>query len=118
MGLPLILATIEAYLPYEEMDRGEHPENANSGDKNDAEIAQYQAFGGVCRRICDRGGITLAIASLSSRCRSIRKVAVAICGLFIKALKMQESHGIKSWRERPQLEMIMSSLQRGLAVRR
>jgi len=31
---------------------------------------------------------------------------------------MQESHGMKSWRERPQQEMIISSIQRGLAVRR
>jgi hypothetical protein len=48
----------------------------------------------------------------------VRKIAVAICGLFLKALQLQESHGMKSWRERPQQEMIMASLQRGLAVRR
>jgi len=123
--LPLILATIEAYLPCEKMNSTEHPENDDEVDpdeevvhKNEEEIAQCQAFAGVCRRVCDRGGIALAIASLSSRCPSMRKVAVSICALFLKALQMQESHGMKSWRERPQLEMIMSSIQRGLAVRR
>jgi len=124
--LPLILATLEAYLPCDDtMDNIEHAkphvENSDEETTNDNEvliIAQCRAFGGICRRLCDRGGIALSIASLSSRCPSLRKVAVSICGLFLKALQMQESHGIKSWRERPQLEMIMSSLQRGLAVRR
>ena len=115
--LPLILATIEAYLPHEEIGGPEHPGNTNKG-KNDADIASCKMFGGVCRRICDKGGIALAIGSLSSHCCSLRKVAVAICGLFLKALQMQESQGIKSWRERPQLEMILSSIQRGLVIRR
>jgi len=124
--LPLILATLEAYLPHEQgVNRNESLEydkemsqDEEIVDEDEEKVTQRQAFGNICRRVGDRGGIALAVASLSSRCPSIRKLAVSICGLFLKALQMQESHGMKAWRERPQQEMIMSSIQRCLAVRR
>lgn len=113
--LPLILASLDVQLPQETTDDG----SANKISYRDEEtVMENRAFAHACRKIADKGGIALAIASLSSRCPSIRRVAIAICGLFLKALQMEESHGIKSWRDRPQQEMIMSSLQRGLAVRR
>jgi hypothetical protein len=128
--LPLVLGALEANLPtdantskesqgYEEMkvDNTEEEEDDDDSEE-DLDLAQHQAFSTIARKLCDKGCISLAIASLSSRCPSVRKVAVAICGLFLKVLQMKESHGIKSWRERPQQEMIMASLQRGLAVRR
>jgi len=128
--LPLVLGALEATVPNElfdisngsqttkEMKIEENEENEEDDDDSEEDIAQHHAFSMMARRLCDRGCISLAIASLSSRCPSVRKIAVAICGLFLKALQLQESHGMKSWRERPQQEMIMASLQRGLAVRR
>ena len=122
--LPLILAALEAHLPHEDVSHKSHSGNVEEGGPNedtiseDEESARCRAFGNFCRKLGDRGGIALAIASLSSRCPSIRKVAVAICGLFLKALQMPESRDMKKWHERPQQEMIMSSIQRGLAVRR
>lgn len=123
--LPLILATLEARLPRDQSNSSECPDNAQEmnsdeeiGNNNEAEIDQRKTFGSICRRVCDKGGIALVIASLASRCPSVRKVAVSICGLFLKALQMPESHEMKSWRERPQLEMVLSSIQRGLTVRR
>lgn len=128
--LPLVLGALEANLPtdantskesqgYEEMKVDNKEEEEDDDDsEEDLDLAQHQAFSTIARKLCDKGCISLAIASLSSRCPSVRKVAVAICGLFLKVLQMKESHGIKSWRERPQQEMIMASLQRGLAVRR
>lgn len=125
--LPLVLGALEANLPVE---RGVDESSKESQDVEQMEVdndsveseeedfAQRQAFCTIARRLCDRGCISLAIASLSSRCPLMRKVAVAICGLFLKALQMKESQEMKSWRERPQQEMIMASLQRGLAVRR
>ncbi len=107
--LPLILATLEACLPRKKK---------GNNDEYEEYEADCHAFGNTCRRVSERGGISLAIASLSSRCPSIRQLAIAICGIFLKGLQMQESHGMKSWRERPQQEMLMSSIQRGLAVRR
>ena len=119
--LPLILATMEAYRPTEKecntallIDQDDDVVIDRDSDYD----ADCYAFGIICKRISDRGGIALAIASLSSRCPSIRQLAIAICGLFLTALQMQESHGIKIWRERPQQELILSSIQRGLAVRR
>ena len=127
--LPLVLGALEANLPQEihvgkkqsqdaeemEVDRDT---DDNDKDESEEDMAQRQAFSTIARKLCDRGCISLAIASLSSRCPLMRKVAVAICGLFLRALQMKESHEMKSWRERPQQEMIMASLQRGLTVRR
>ena len=125
--LPLILATLESYLPHEKRSGNDHAsvekaaevgQDEEIADRDEENETDCYAFGNICRRVSDRGGIALAIASLSSRCPSIRQLAIAICGLFLKALQMQESHGIKLWRERPQQEMLVSSIQRGLAVRR
>jgi hypothetical protein len=123
--LPLVLGALEANLQNDIETRKESQSvkekevyNENDDDESKDDVARHHAFGIMARRLCDRGCISLALASLSSRCPSVRKVAVAICGLFLKALQMQESHGMKSWRERPQQEMIMASLQRGLAIRR
>ena len=120
--LPLVLATLESYLPLEKRSGNEKAaevgQDEEIDDRDEENETDCYAFGNICRRVNDRGGIALAIASLSSRCPSIRQLAIAICGLFLKALQMQESHGIKLWRERPQQEMLVSSIQRGLAVRR
>lgn len=123
--LPLVLGALEAHFPLEPDSGNESPKSVNvmhgeSENNKDAEDVRekHQAFCSFSRRLCDKGAIALALASLSSRCSSIRKVAVGICGLFLKALQMSEAQGIKSWHERPQLEMVMSSVQRGLSVRR
>jgi len=124
--LPLVLGSLEANFPKERgagkesqgADEMELDKDDDDDDESEEDLAQHQAFSVIARRLCDRGCISLAIASLSSRCPSVRKVAVAICGLFLRALQMKKSHEMKSWRERPQQEMIMASLQRGLTVRR
>eukprot|EP00804_Cyclotella_cryptica_P013520 CCRYP_017246-RC/>CCRYP_017246-RC protein AED:0.15 eAED:0.15 QI:74/1/1/1/1/1/6/1144/2412 len=123
--LPLVLGALEDCLPAK-MDAGsESPKSVDAMqveeehfEEEHAKREQCQAFCHFSRRLCDKGAIPLALSSLSSRCPRLRKVAIAICGLFLKALQMPESHGMKSWSERPQLEMIMSSVQRGLAMRR
>ena len=122
--LPLILSAIEAHLPHEDLShktRKGNEEEASTNEEtipDDEDIARCRSYVNFCRKLGDRGGIALAIASLSSRCPTIRRVAVAICGLFLKALQMPESRDMKMWHERPQQEMIMASIQRGLAVRR
>jgi hypothetical protein len=121
--LPLVLCALEDHLPIQAA--GESPKSAiviqetdDSGDADNEVREQRQSFIHFSRKLCDKGAISLALASLSSRCPSVRKVAVGICGLFLKALQMEEALEVKSWHERPQLELLMSSVQRGLAVRR
>lgn len=123
--LPLILGALEDCQPTK-LDAESHSttrvndiqDKEEEFEEADPNREQRQTFCHFSRRLCDKGAISLALSSLSCRCPTLRKVAVAICGLFLKALQMQESHDMKSWRERPQLEMIMSSVQRGLAMRR
>jgi len=124
--LPLILATMETFLPMavaSKYEREKHENELSAPDesfnaKNEADNVQHIEFCQTCRRLYSNGAISLAVASLSSQCPSLRKVALSICGLFLESLQMQKSSSLKDWRERPQLEMLMSSIQRGLSVRR
>ena len=124
--LPLLLAALEAN-PFglhensSEIDECEDKDNddvAAEDAKTDETSEHRRNFVILCRKVFDKGGVALALASLSSRCPTLRKIAVSICGLFLRALQTKEANELKSWRERPQLAMVMSSVQRGLAVRR
>lgn len=121
--LPLVLGALEDHLPID-VARSESPKSVSETQETGESYAdneyreRHQAFVHFSRRLCDKGAIALALASLSSRCPLVRKMAVGICGLFLKALQMEEALEIKSWHERPQLELLMSSVQRGLAIRR
>jgi len=123
--LPLLLAALEA----DSFDLHEKTSDIDEGENNDGDVTMDDVktdetsehrrnYVTLCRKVFDKGGVALALASLSSRCPTLRKIAVSICGLFLWALQTKEANELKSWRERPQLAMLMSSVQRGLAVRR
>ena len=123
--LPLILGALEEYMPTDLDARSESPKSVNEiqdNDRNNEDTEdnreKHRAFCYFSRRLCDKGVIALILASLSSRCPSIRKMACAILGLFIRAIHLPESQAIKSWHERPQLVMLLSAVQRGMAIRR
>lgn len=71
----------------------------------------------VAQRLCDKGALSLALGSLCSDCSSLRKVAVATLGHIKMALDSREARNLSTWRERPQLAMIVDSVQSGIAVR-
>ena len=122
--LPLLLAALEANSfglieKTSNIDAGENDDDVAEDDVKTDETSEHRRnFVSLCRKVFDKGGVALALASLSSRCPTLRKIAVSICGLFLWALQSKEANELKSWRERPQLAMLMSSVQRGLAVRR
>ena len=58
-----------------------------------------------------------AIGALSLKCRSLRKVSVAIIGLFVTALDRQDARSSVSWHYRPQIGMLLHSIQRSLVLR-
>ena len=124
--LTLALATLEAFNtpsapPKQKHDEGrdqDNDDNNNVSIEEDPSKAQRETFVKIARRLSEKGCISLGLAALSSKCPGVRQLAVVTLGLFLKAVHMEEAHSLKTWRERPQIAMVLDSVQRGIAVRR
>jgi len=69
-------------------------------------------------RLCEKGVTSLCLVSLSSLCEKIRCYAVSILGLILQACNTSEALESSSWRDRPQLVMILNSVQRSLVLQK
>ena len=69
------------------------------------------------QRFYEKGAIALAISALSCTCPTLRKISVAIIGNFTAALNRQEAKNSASWHYRPQIGMLLQSIQRSLVLR-
>lgn len=113
--LPLILAALESCTgefkeqATQSLRHGQLPSAAKSGMAMLTRMAQ---------RLCEKGGLSLALASLCSKCPALRQVALSVISFFMWAIDSEEAREITSWRERPQLAMLLHSVHRALAVRR
>uniref|UniRef100_A0A7S2LSX0 URB1 C-terminal domain-containing protein n=1 Tax=Leptocylindrus danicus TaxID=163516 RepID=A0A7S2LSX0_9STRA len=141
--VPLILGALEAHVPTEpeednHIEQENTPGHHHGGDISEEESTmesygmplqdqqdedsgrdvQYESYAEIARRLSDRGAIALCIAALSCKCPEMRKVAVAALGLFLRAIHSKAAHNSSKWNVRPQLEMLLNSVQRGLALRR
>jgi hypothetical protein len=128
--LPLILGVLESFC-FKAKGSSDHLEGNDEQNKflskkiddkvelhDDVNQLWRDSFAKVAFRLSQKGAIALAISSLSSKCPEIRQVAVAILYFFLQALGTKEAHDISAWRERPQIKMLINSIQRGLTVRR
>lgn len=68
--------------------------------------------------LCEKGVISLCLVSLSSLCEEIRCYAVSILGLILQACNTTEAFESSSWRDRPQLVMILNSVQRSFVLQK
>ena len=115
--LPLILGALENSLSKStHSSLHDQTKNDSLNDEKDGSTATTE-FVVVTRAWGRRGSLSLALGSLCSECSSLRKVAVATLVHIKKALDTEEARKLSTWRERPQLAMIVDSVQRGLAVR-
>jgi hypothetical protein len=71
----------------------------------------------LTQKLCEKGGLALTLASLCSHCPSIRGTAVSVLGLLSIVIDSDAARQTPSWRERPQVAMILQSVQRALVVR-
>lgn len=115
--LPFILGALESRLPHStEKDTVDSdiqdPKRDNSSQLN------YELFVLMAKRLCDKGALGLCLASLSSKCDKIRCYAVSIMGILLQACHSDEARALSSWRGRPQLEMLLNSTQRALAIKK
>ena len=72
----------------------------------------------LAQRLCDRGALALTLACLCSECSSLRLIAVAILRSVALILDSEVARKHQAWKERPQLSMILRSVQKALAIRR
>ena len=101
--IPLIVVALESLVP-------EEHDEANS--EQSADFAQ------LAQRLCDKGGLSLCLASLCSACPSLRKLAFSGLCLFLQAFDSEAAKDLTSWRERPQLKMLLNSVQLGFVLRK
>jgi Nucleolar pre-ribosomal-associated protein 1 len=109
--LPLLLGALHSCAPDEGVQEPRNevlPASANS----------FSPLASMARRMCDKGVLGLCLASLASRCQKVRAFSVSILGLLLKGCNSEEARAIASWRERPQLVMLLSSLRRAFVLER
>jgi Nucleolar pre-ribosomal-associated protein 1 len=71
----------------------------------------------VAQRFCENGALALALASLSCKCPSLRKISLGILGLLTDAVNRPDAHLSASWKERPQVSMLLNSVHRAIVLR-
>lgn len=108
--LPLILASLD--------DEGAiAPSNNWRAQSLHNSVAARRQGPLFLQRLYEKGAIALAVCALSSSCPLLRKISVAIIGLFTTALNREEARKSVSWHYRPQIEMLLHSIQRSLVLR-
>ncbi len=70
------------------------------------------------QQMCEKGIVSLCLASLSSSCEKVRCYAVSIMGLILQASISNYALEMPSWRDRPQLAMILNSVQRSILLQK
>lgn len=114
--LPLILGALENCL--EENTAQETKKPLSCSETAEERNPKNEMLARVSQRLSDKGAVALALGALCSECKSVRQMAVSILGFFIRAAETEEARDISSWRERPQLTMLLHSVHRSLAIRR
>lgn len=117
--IPYILAILDAFENAEyQLVPSLEPEYDADEPTIDINKLKRETFVRVAYRLFQKGAVSLVLSCLASKCSSIRKLSVAILGKFLKAFKMEESQTISSWKSRPQIEMALDAIQRGLMIAR
>jgi len=99
--LPLILAALES----------KGADRKGGGGKPGA----TQPWPIFFQKICDKGAMALALGSLCCDCESLRRVALSILSIASKMVDSEDAKNLSSWRERPQLALILNATRRAMA---
>lgn len=68
------------------------------------------------QRLSETGIVSFCLMALSSSCEKIRSCAISVLGIILHAAGTIEAREKTSWRNRPQLVMILNSVQRCLVI--
>ena len=116
--LPLLLGALHSCTT-DESDQEPPSEELPTGSYGIKPSAHsFSPLASMVRRMCDKGVPGLCLASLASRCEKIRAFSVSILGLLLTGCNTEEARVMASWRERPQLVMLLSSVRRAFVLER
>jgi len=119
--LPLLLQTIEVGLnrnkrmAFNEFRTGRSRDGEDNQESMTPWIFSKASIESI-QQLCEKGIVSLCLASLSSLCEKVRCYAVSILGLILQACHTNYALDSPSWRDRPQLVMILNSVQRSLVL--
>ena len=121
--LPLLLETIELGLnPNKRIASDGFQTYKSRDDENSQESMSPWIFSksvvSSIQQLCEKGAVSLCLVSLSSLCEKTRCYAVSILGLILQACHTSFALDSSSWRDRPQLVMILNSVQRSFLLRK
>lgn len=119
--LPLLMKAIESELSRNKRMASDEFQTSRSRDGQDSQeslspwIFSKSSIKSI-QELCEKGIVSFCLASLSSLCEKVRCYAVSILGLILQACHSNYALDSPSWRDRPQLVMILNSVQRSLVL--
>jgi hypothetical protein len=107
--LPLTIGALESGLTDKtDADYNNRMYDTWGGTKSDmipSHLKHTEVFAAIAQRLCEKGALSLSMASLCSNCEHVRQLAVSALDLFLMVLSTQEARDASSFRERPQIAM-------------
>jgi hypothetical protein len=68
----------------------------------------------MVHRVCEKGAVGICFMSLCSLSKQVRLHAIACLGIIARVAATDQAKELSSWRDRPQLSLILDSVRRGL----
>lgn len=115
--LPFILGALESALPQKAGEAGVAP-RLRSSTNSSTEQKRCEQLVLMAQKLCDRGALSLCLASLSSKCEKVRYYALSTMSILLPACNSTEARTVVSWRGRPQLAMLLNSVQRAFLIKK
>lgn len=102
--IPMTLAFLEARIGY---DLGNSPLPETSVDR---------AVTLSVQRLCEKGVLAICLMALCCENPDLRRYSASVLGLMIMVIHSDDARSLSSWRDRPQLAMLLDSVQRALVA--
>eukprot|EP00980_Cylindrotheca_fusiformis_P009346 scaffold2047_cov129-Cylindrotheca_fusiformis.AAC.25 len=118
--LPFFLGALESTLVSLHTSRSSHIEmstDLQESTPSSKDGNQYELLVRIAQQLIDKGAVCLCLASLSSKCKKVRYYALSVLSLLLTACNSTEAKGLSSWRGRPQVAMLLNSIQRAFAIK-
>ncbi|CAJ1918000.1 unnamed protein product [Cylindrotheca closterium] len=118
--LPLVLGALESTLPNKETKAAEIEAtvDALSDSLKDSGRSQLNRLVRMVQKLCDAGVHSLCLAALASTCNKVRQCSSAILSVLLLGCNSEESRSLSSWRNRPQVSMVLNSIQLAFVIKK
>lgn len=116
--LPLVLGALDSCVLDDCYDSGGFKDEVdNSASANPQEAKESSgSLVLMAKRLVEKNIPALCLASLASACEKVRILAISILAVMLKACNSNEARAMASWRERPQISLLLNSVQRAFVL--